>query len=192
MCEKQRALYPGFIMLAVDATPVPVSVHGSGIEARPFYAPKYSKHVVRWTAVVDSAGRVLCVTDPEKGSMNDKSAWDSSNIRQRLEARYGERFEFDNDVYKYSIMGDKAYPAAEAPTGWYWHCTMTAAKKKAKAAAVNGDRLICDLNIAAFRAVVERTFGNIKRWAFLSTGLRTRFRWLVGGSRLRWSSIRLS
>lgn len=168
MSDKQRTKYPGFIMLAVDATPVPVSAHGPGVEARPFYAPKYSKHVACWTALVDSAGHVLCVTDPEKGSVNDKTAWDGSTFRRRLEAHYGEFCTIDSIAYKYSIMGDKAYPAAKSPAGWYWHCTMTAAKKKAKATAVNGDRLVCDLNVAAFRAVVERTFGNSKRWAFLS------------------------
>lgn len=168
MSEKQRLTYPGFIMLAADATPIPVWMKAPGADKRIYYATKYSKHVVRWTALVDSSGRFLAVTKVAKGSLNDKTAWDNCDINSQLASVYGESAIVDDKEYKFSIMGDKAYPVAQAPRGWFWHCTMTAAKKKAKATAVNGDRLVCDPNVAPYRAVVERSFGDVKRWAFLS------------------------
>jgi hypothetical protein len=169
MTEKQRLMYPGFIMLAADATDAPVYVPGSQAERRRFYSSKCQGLRLRWTALVDSAGRFLFVSRATRACDNDKTAWNECGVVRALERMYGTQSVIDGHVYRFTVMGDKAYPCAIAPKDWYFHCTMTASKKKAKAQLLHGDRLVCDQGVAPYRAVVERSFSVVKRCAFLSS-----------------------
>jgi len=169
MKDAQKEEFPNWIMLAVDGTDGPVTLRGRNSEKRRFYSPKYGRHVLRWTAVVDSAGRFLLCTRPVRGNKNDARAWEDCKIPRFLAGAYPDvNPVVDGRRYEMTVMGDKAYPTAEAAPGWSWHITMTGAKATTKARIVNGDRLNCTPTVATYRTVVERSFGQVKRWAYLS------------------------
>jgi hypothetical protein len=142
MTEKQRLMYPGFIMLAADATDAPVYVPGSQAERRRFYSSKYQGLRLRWTA--------LFVSRATRGCDNDKTAWNECGVVRALERMYGTQSVIDGQVYRFTVMGDKAYPCAIAPKDCHFHCTMTASMILSSHAMYSADK-----NLTTLRVIVE-------------------------------------
>jgi len=161
-------LYPNTVAVAVDGTNINIYRPQGSSSARPLYAPKYSSHCYRFSILVDLAGRIVNASGICKGSENDKTAFDKAEFATLVHNTYNR--DLEQRGLNFAFLGDKAYPVAKLPESdrYSWLITMSGAKKLVKAAEINGTRVHAAQEIAPFRAVVERTFTVLKKWARLS------------------------
>jgi hypothetical protein len=131
--------------------------------------------------MVTPSGRVVYVSNQLKsGSTHDKTHMLEDGVVLKMEKEYPSPTVIINDVeYQLVLGGDKAYPHAPLPKGWYWYITKSGEDtldvndqgetmgKKASASKLKN--VIFDPGFARLRSVVERSIKRVKGWPIFTS-----------------------
>lgn len=175
----------GFLYFFVDGTVIEKADPFDHRVHRFLFNVKHNITAYSYFILVQPNGRITYVSMLRGGSETDKAQWNSSDVIERIKEAYpdshfehlGEDGSMDQ-VYSFAIGGDKGYPGMDLPADWHAFITKTGLAV-ARAEAAKGE-LPLDFEktgrngfehylpeIAPYRAVVERSFGAMKKWLAL-------------------------
>lgn len=172
--------YPNDLFLILDGTSLPIRRPKTNEMAKDMYVVYKGHHAWRYFIAVLSSGKIVFLSDLERGCISDAEAYNNSNLRTLL----GEMFsgiELDA-LEKLTLVGDKGYIYIIPPEGWDLLITKTglaelrSSKDGQTSQPSSGDPGETGLFVRRFetevavpRAVVERTISLVKKWPRLSS-----------------------
>jgi hypothetical protein len=181
--DQQYKKYHETLFYYVDGTVIPTEDSSDPRRSRTMRNGKHGTSAIVFFLVVTPKGRIVHVSEEfREGSVHDKTHFNDDPIVSLLSKKYNKgvdsetwgKVTIDGEQYTYELCGDKAYPYADKPQGWWWRVTKTGTKtkdidedgkeKEGEAQNAKLDKVAFDPAIARLRGVVERVIGRVKDW----------------------------
>jgi len=176
MNDDQFQEYQDMLMYTVDGTLISTADSSDIAFHHALYNTKHACPGYVFFIIVTLSGRIVYVSNIERGNIHDKTHFKLSNVCDLLQTKYGNvgHCTINGKQYFYVLLGDKAYPHAPKPPDWSWRVTKSA---KQTVDIDDQGQLIgqpagkdpppnvhFDPKIAILRSVVERTIRRVKMW----------------------------
>jgi len=174
--------FPGSLLLFIDGTSLPVRRPVHSWLQRGLWVQYKKHHACRYFILTTADGTIVFISQIESGNVSDTNEYTHSNVRETLDKVYGPQVQNLQESERFVLGGDKGYIRCQPPACFTLILTKSADLELSQGSSQTaGDEIstaspnfVSSTAICRPRAVIERTFGKLKRFAALSSG---RVRW---------------